>query len=648
MKHVIVGTAGHIDHGKSALVQALTGTDPDRLKEEKERGITIDLGFAFLRDADRLSLGFVDVPGHERFIKNMLAGVGGIDIVMLVVAADESVMPQTREHFDICRLLHVPRGLVVMTKMDLVEPEVREVAAIEVRELIRGSSLEDAPVVFVSSKTGEGVEQVKRVLLEIAAGVEGRSAVKLGRSFEGGSPDGGLFRLPVDRVFSMKGFGVVATGTLVSGSIDVDEEVEIVPRGLSARVRGLQVHGAPVDRALAGQRTAVNLQGIEVGQVLRGDSLIRPQTLRSSLMLDADLEVLASAPAPIKDLSRVHLHLGTAASVARVRVLGDQEAIPPGSRGLVQFRLETPMVASPGDRFIVRRYSPLETIGGGEILDAVPPKHSVNSGDVVERLTAIRSGDAVDAAAIFVAEADIRGISGPELARRLGVDATALPRLVERLIEKERVFSVSQQPLLLVSPECVRDIGERMETELRAFHAANPLREGMPRGELREKTTGAAPVEVFEWVLARLHQVGKARTSREWVASADHRIELSSEEQETRDFLTETYRRAGFQPASLADVATRHRKDPKLLARIERLLIDEGTLIRVAEGMVFHGEVLEELKSAVRREKQKDDLVDVAFFKQLVGVTRKYAIPLLEWLDRERVTRRVGKERVVL
>jgi selenocysteine-specific elongation factor len=635
MKHVIVGTAGHIDHGKSALVQALTGTDPDRLKEEKERGITIDLGFAFLRDADRLSLGFVDVPGHERFIKNMLAGVGGIDIVMLVVAADESVMPQTREHFEICRLLHVPRGLVVMTKVDLVEPEVREVAAIEVRELIRGSSLEDAPVVFVSSKTGEGVEQVKRALLAVAAGVEGRHT-------------SGLFRLPVDRVFSMKGFGVVATGTLVSGSIDVDEEIEIVPRGLSARVRGLQVHGAPVDRALAGQRTAVNLQGIEVGQVLRGDSLIRPQTLRSSLMLDADLEVLASAPAPIKDLSRVHLHLGTAASVARVRVLGDQEAIPPGGRGLVQFRLETPMVASPGDRFIVRRYSPLETIGGGEILDAVPPKHSVNSGDVVERLTAMRSGDAVDAAAIFVAEADIRGISGPELARRLGVDATALPRLVERLIEKERVFSVSQQPLLLVSAECVRDIGVRMETELRAFHAANPLREGMPRGELREKTTGAAPVEVFEWVLARLHQVGKARTSREWVASADHRIELSSEEQETRDFLTETYRRAGFQPASLADVATRHRKDPKLLARIERLLINEGMLIRVAEGMVFHGEVLEELKSAIRREKQKDDLVDVAFFKQLVGVTRKYAIPLLEWLDRERVTRRVGKERVVL
>ncbi len=635
MKHVIVGTAGHIDHGKSALVQALTGTDPDRLKEEKERGITIDLGFAFLRDADRLSLGFVDVPGHERFVKNMLAGVGGIDIVMLVVAADESVMPQTREHFEICRLLHVPRGLVVITKMDLVEPEVREVAAIEVRELTRGSSLEDAPLVFVSSKTGEGVEQMKRALFAVAAGVEGRQT-------------SGLFRLPVDRVFSMKGFGVVATGTLVSGSIDVDEGVEIVPRGLSARVRGLQVDGAPVDRALAGQRTAVNLQGVEVGQVLRGDSLIRPQTLRSSLMLDADLEVLASAPAPIKDLSRVHLHLGTAAAVARVRVLGNEEAIPPGSRGLVQFRLETPMVTSPGDRFIVRRYSPLETIGGGEILDAAPPKHTVSSGEVVERLTAIRSGDADGAAALFVAEAGTRGLSGPELARRLGVDATTLERLVERLIEKERVFPVSRQPLLLVSPECVRDIAERMETELRAFHAANPLREGMPRGELREKTTGAAPVEVFEWVLARLHEVGKARTSREWVASADHRIELSSEEQETRDFLTETYRRAGFQPASLADVAARHRKDPKLLARIERLLINEGTLTRVAEGMVFHAEVLEELKSAVRREKQKNDLVDVAFFKQLVGVTRKYAIPLLEWLDRERVTRRVGKERVVL
>jgi selenocysteine-specific elongation factor len=440
----------------------------------------------------------------------------------------------------------------------------------------------------------------------------------------------------------------VATGTLVSGTIEVDEEIEIAPRGLMARVRGLQVHGAPVERAIAGQRTAVNLQGVEVADVLRGDALIRPGTFAASLMLDADLEVLATAPAPIKDLSRVHLHLGTAVSVARVRVLGATRSIPPGSRGLVQLRLETPLVASPGDRFIVRRYSPLETIGGGEILDAAPAKHSVSSDQVVERLSLLRSGDVVDAAATFVAEAGTRGMAGTELARRLGVDRIALEGIVERLMDQKRASAISRDPLWLVSPECVRDVAERVEAALEAFHAAQPLREAMPRGELREKTTGTAPVELFDSVLADLQEAGKVRVARDGVARAGHRIRLSAEEQEARDFLTETYLRSGFQPASLADIAARHGKDAKVLSRIERMLISEGTLVRVAEGMVFHREMLEELKSTVRREKRKDDLVDVAFFKELVGVTRKYAIPLLEWLDREHVTRRVGKERVVL
>jgi selenocysteine-specific elongation factor len=635
MKHVIVGTAGHIDHGKSALVRALTGTDPDRLKEEKERGITIDLGFAFLTDPDRLSLGFVDVPGHERFVKNMLAGVGGIDLVMLVVAADESVMPQTREHFDICRLLHVQRGLVVITKADLVERELREVAAIEVGELTKGSFLEGAPVVHVSSKTGEGVEELKRVLLEIAAAVEGRSS-------------SGLFRLPVDRVFSMKGFGAVVTGTLICGSIGVDEEVEVLPRGSSARVRGLQVHGEAAQRAVAGQRTAVNLQGVEVSDIRRGDSLARPGTLLASMMLDADLEVLSSSPTPIKDLARVHLHVGTAVAVARVRVLGNEGAIPPGGRGLVQFRLETPVVAAASDRFIIRRYSPLETLGGGRILDSAPPKRSVSSRAVVERLAALRSGDRAEAAALFVAEEGARGLDGSELARRLGVDGAALERIGESLLQQERAFQISEEPLLLLAPATAREISERILRELQSFQKANPLREGMPRGELREKATARAPVEIFEWLLARLVEEGKLRTVKDWVATSDHRIELSSEEADARAFLSETFLEARYQPSALADIASKSRRDLTLLQRIQRLLIQEGTLVKVAEGMVFHREVLEGLKKEIGRHKRKDDRIDVAYFKELAGVTRKYAIPLLEWLDRERVTRRVGKERVIL
>lgn len=634
MKHVIVGTAGHIDHGKSALVQALTGTDPDRLKEEKERGITIDLGFAFLNEPGELALGFIDVPGHERFVKNMLAGVGGIDLVMLVVAADESVMPQTREHFEICRLLQIQQGIIVITKADLVESDLREVAAIEVRELVEGSFLEKAPLVFVSSKTGEGIDQLKQVLFQVAGEVKTR-------------PSTGVFRLPVDRVFSMKGFGTVATGTLISGSVGLDEEVEILPRGITARVRGLHVHGQTVERAFAGQRTAVNLQGVEVAEVARGDTLAKPRALAASMMLDADLQVLRTSPMPIKDLARVHLHLGTAQVVARVRVLGGAGTIPAGERGWVQFRLEAPVVAAPGDRFIVRRYSPLDTIGGGRIQDAAPPKHAVSGLDVVDELRAMSAGS-VESASLFVRQAEARGLGGVALSQRLGVDEETLGRVVESLVEKGYAFRISEDPLLLLSSPVAEEIAGRLVQILESFQKANPLRDGMPKGELREKAAGKAPVEIFEWILGRAVGAGEVQVTRDRVATSDHKIQLTPAEADARGFLTETYLEARCQPPTLAEMAARGKRDPKLVERIERLLLQEGTLVKVADGMIFHREVLKELKQALGREKAKGDRIDVAFFKQLAGVTRKHAIPLLEWLDRERVTRRVGKDRVVL
>ncbi|MFQ5791451.1 MAG: selenocysteine-specific translation elongation factor, partial [Acidobacteriota bacterium] len=519
VKHVIVGTAGHIDHGKSALVRALTGTDPDRLKEEKERGITIDLGFAFLSEPSgeaSLHLGFVDVPGHERFVKNMLAGVGGIDLVMLVVAADESVMPQTREHFDICRLLQIKKGLIAITKVDLVEGDLRELATMEVRELVAGSFLDGAPIVSVSAKTGEGLDELRRALLEVARKAPPR-------------PAGGLFRLPVDRVFSMKGFGTVVTGTLVSGSVGLEEEVEVLPRGLTPRVRGLQVHGRAVERASAGQRTAVNLQGVEVSDILRGDTLACPGTLSPSLMLDAELEVLRPSPIPIKDLTRVHLHLGTAGVVARARVLGGRRAIPAGARGLVQLRLESPVVAVPGDRFIIRRYSPLETLGGGVVLDAAPVKHAVSSRDVVEKLHSLRSGDPVEAAGVFVAEAGAQGITEAALARRLGMDKKERDRVLAALVNRGRALQVSSRPLRLMAPDAAEAMSRCLMDELKRFQKAHPLHDGMPKGELREKVSGASPAEVFECILARLVDEGRARAVRDRVATADHRIQLTRE-----------------------------------------------------------------------------------------------------------------------
>jgi selenocysteine-specific elongation factor len=629
LKHVVVGTAGHIDHGKSALVRALTGTDPDRLKEEKERGITIDLGFAFLASGGDLSLAFVDVPGHEKFVKNMLAGVGGIDLVMLVVAADESVMPQTREHFEICRLLEISRGVIVITKCDLVDSELRELAALETRELVAGSFLEKAPLLEVSSKTGDGITELEQTLLSVARDVPRRRGT-------------GLFRLPVDRVFSMKGFGTVVTGTLVSGAVHRDQEIEILPRGTKARVRGLQVHGDKRLVASAGQRTAVNLQGLEIDGIARGDTLALPGAFAPTMMLDAELDVLASSPTPIKDLARVHLHLGTAQVLARVRVLGGRKALAPGERGFVQLRLESPVVAARGDRFILRRYSPLETIAGGEVVDAQPNKHSVTSIELVEGLHVLAHGDAAATAAHFVAESGERGISEAELARRLGLGANEAAGAFASLL------SVSEKPRIFVAPEVVATLTSRLQEELTRFQKANPLLDGMPKSELREKVARRAPQEVFEVVLASLVKEGRLRGVRDLVATADHSIQMSPDESEARDFLVERYRDSGYSPPSLVEAAASARRDVRLLERVQRVLLKDGTLVQIGDGMIFHRDALDELKQIVRGYKSKRPSIDVGFFKEMAGVTRKHAIPLLEWLDRERVTRRAGNERVIL
>jgi selenocysteine-specific elongation factor len=635
MKHVVVGTAGHIDHGKSSLVRALTGIDPDRLKEEKERGITIDLGFAHLKTGSDLSLGFVDVPGHERFVKNMLAGVGGIDLVMLVVAADESVMPQTREHFEICRLLRIPRGLVVLTKCDLVDRELREIAAMETRELAAGSFLDGAPLVEVSTRTGEGLDALQAALVAMARDAPPRS-------------DSGRFRLPIDRVFSMKGFGTVVTGTIHSGSVGQDDEVEILPGGLEVRVRGIQVHGEKEGRAAAGQRAALNLSGIEVSDLSRGDALVERGWFRPTLMLDCELEVLACSPVPIKDLARVHLHLGTAQVLARARVLGGRKAIPPGESGAAQLRLEAPLVAARGDRFILRRYSPLETIGGGIVLDAYPEKHGVASRDAALRVEALRDAPALEIAARFVDESGASGVSELELGRRLGAGAAELERIVSSLLASGRTALASKSPRVLLAKSVVDDAGEKLDAALRSFQKKNPLLGGMPKSELREKAGSGAPPDVFDLILAKLEQAKRLRVAKDLVSTFDHRISFSEDETRARELLVERYRRAGVRPQGLEEIASETKLDGKLLERVQRVLLKDGTLVSISEGMVFHKDALATLKEHVRSCKPERDRIDVSFFKEMAGVTRKHAIPLLEWLDRERVTQRSGNERLIL
>jgi selenocysteine-specific elongation factor len=624
MRSLIVGTAGHIDHGKSALVRALTGTDPDRLKEEKERGITIDLGFAHLDLGDGLVASFIDVPGHERFVRNMLAGAHGIDAVLLVVAADESVMPQTREHFHICRLLGIPRGLVALTKCDAADAEMQALAEMETRELLAGSFLERAPVVRVSARTGHGLAELKDALRALAREAPPR-------------PAGGLLRLPVDRAFTLRGFGTVVTGTMVSGDLRVGEEVEVLPRGRRARVRGLQVHGAPAETVDAGHRTAVNLSGIDVQEIARGDVLARPGTLRATSIVEAELTLLPGER-PLKDQARVRVHLASAEVLARVRTLAGP-TVAPGRAAPVQLRLESPAVAGRGDRLVVRSYSPAATIGGATVLDPLATKRRRGGAAPPPA-----SEDAILAAVAFVSDAGAAGIDAPTLAARVTVP---LASLLSALPERGEVRAFGRDPAWLVSTAAVRALGDATRARLAEFHAARPLQPAMPREELRHRLFARAPEGVFEAVLDELARGGQARVGSDGVALAGHAVSFTPEEARVRAALLAAAQAAALEGIDLAHPPPAAGPDGRLVDRVARALIAEGALRRVGEALVDAAR-LDALKDEVRRRWPPGARLDVGGFKEVTGLTRKFVIPLLEYLDRERVTRRAGPDRVVL
>jgi len=622
VRSIVIGTAGHIDHGKSALVRALTGTDPDRLKEEQERGITIDLGFAHLQLGD-LNLAFVDVPGHERFVKNMLAGAGGTDLVMLIVAADESVMPQTREHFHICRLLHVPAGIIVLTKTDLVDRETVELAALEARELVQGSVLEKAPIVPVSARTGEGLDVLRSTLQSMAQSVPLREA-------------GGPIRMPIDRVFSMKGFGTVATGTLVSGTVREEQELELLPGSRRVKVRGLQVHGRRAASAEAGRRVAVNLGGVDVSDVVRGDTLCEPGAFEASRRLDVMLTLLPDVPA-LRDGTRLRVHHGTSEVLGRVASAGK----------FARIRLESPAVVTRGDRLILRAYSPLATIGGAMVIDPHPPRGAMRSDAGRRRLELLD----IDATAPdvtlgwFVEERGASGLHRSDLTRRAGLTPAAAAEAAGRLVTGRVAEQVGD---VLVKPKVLADLGERLVRELHTHHAANPLSEGMPREEARERIFGRASQQVFEHVLEKL--VAERRlVARDRLALESHQVSLTGDEARVHSALETLYRKAGLTPPDIATAVVEAHAPRAVADRMLALLVRNRVLVKV-DNILFHGAALESLKAEVRALKQTDPAVrvDVASFKTRYGITRKYAIPLLEYLDRERVTRRVGESRIVL
>lgn len=626
MRSLIIGTAGHIDHGKSALVKALTGTDPDRLKEEKERGITIDLGFAHLDLGGGLSASFVDVPGHERFVRNMLAGAHGVDAVMLVVAADESVMPQTREHFHICRLLGIPRGVMVLAKCDLADEEMKALAQIEMRELVSGSFLEGAEIVPVSARTGEGLDDLRSALVRMAGETKER-------------PHDGLLRLPVDRSFTLRGFGTVVTGTLVSGSLGVGEEVEILPVKRTVRIRGIQIHGQAVDRAVAGHRTAVNLVGVEVAEVSRGDVLAKPGTLRPTSLIDVVVSLLPGQR-PLEDQTRVRVHVASDEVMARVRVLG-AEQIEPGRRGFAQLRLERRAVAGRGDRLILRSYSPLTTIGGAQVVDPVPPRRRRRD---VENLAALAEEPLARAALRLIDTTAADGISVSALAARLTLPANHLAAL---LAGEPEVVLLGREGSAFLSRRTVDMLAAAALALLQRFHTDNPLRVSMPREELRRRLFSRSPEGAFEEVLGRLEAGGKIRVQADGLAVRGHEVRLTGREADARHLLLDAARAAGLPGIELPRLAESSGQERSLLEGVSRLLLTEGLLDRVGEAVVHH-EALDALKAEVRRRWPAGSHVDVGGFKEMTGLSRKFVIPLLEYLDRERVTRRSGNDRVVL
>ena len=597
MLNIIVGTAGHIDHGKTALVRALTGIDTDRLEEEKRRGISIELGFAHLNLGAGMQAGFVDVPGHERFIRNMLAGVGGIDLVLLVIAADESIKPQTREHFDICRLLGIPSGIVVITKKDLVDPDILGLVRLEAEEFVAGSFLEGAPIAAVSAKTGEGLEELKTAIAAAARKVKAKDASR-------------HLRLPVDRVFTMKGFGTVVTGTLIAGTVKLEQELEAHPLGVRLRVRGIQVHGEAVSEARAGQRTAINVAG-DVDNLSRGMMLTSAELFQPAKTIDTKFTLLPSAK-HLKPRAPVHFHAGTAEIVAEARPLED---------GFVRFVLREPLQLLPGDRFIVRMFSPVVTIGGGEVLDISPPRRSSAA-----RLRSL--------GVPLIVKESACGMNMPELIARTGMTQNEIERAAKDLISVQQWF---------MDREWFENKVVRLRTSLKEFHKRSPLLAGITREEFRAKEIAAAPAAVLDAMIA---------SAKDIVAEGDtlrlrsHTLHLKQDEEAAIGKIESAFQSAGLSVPSAAEVLATCGVDPARAKSLLQILYRGGKLKKISDDLTYHATAIDRLRGLLAS--HKGESFGVPDFKEWTGISRKYAIPLLEFLDRERVTRREGDKRIVL
>ncbi len=646
-KTVIIGTAGHIDHGKTTLVKALTGTDTDRLKEEKARGITIELGFAKLRLPSGISVGVVDVPGHEKFVKNMVAGVAGVDLVALVIAADEGVMPQTKEHLEICQLLGVRHGLVVLTKTDMVDDEWLELVRDDVQEFLKGTFLEGSPVVPVSGITGQGLDELLAELDKMVATIPGRKAK-------------GPFRLPVDRSFIMKGFGTVVTGTVISGTASVGDEVTIYPPGHQSRIRTIQIHGKESSKTVPGLRTALNLQGVSKEIVQRGMVIALPSSLQPSFLLDIEFYYLKSASKPLKHRAPIRFHVGTAEVIGRI--LMSEDEIKPGSTCLCQIKLEEPVAALPGDRYVIRSYSPIRTIGGGRILNPLPRKRKRHKKWMWEELEILSKAEPERVIELHLNNAGYRGLSQAEIGIRTGFFGKYLKRLLDSLLSSRRILKFDAEDRF-VSVEVFNTLMERTISILQDYHRANPLVEAIPKEELksklfpissqtavsREHATKGPVQKLFNKLLDALSKKGAIVADRDSVRLSTHRIRLDGEEEKIKSRIESIFKKAGLTPPAVEEAvekAVDHKEDMEQAKQFFQLLVREGKLVKVKDGIFYHPDTLDDIKKRVVDYLTKNKEMSVPEFRNLCGgLSRKFMIPLLEYLDSQKLTIRIGDKR---
>jgi selenocysteine-specific elongation factor len=631
MKQVILGTAGHIDHGKTTLIKALTGIDTDRLKEEKERGITIELGFAHLKLPSGQLLGIVDVPGHEKFVKNMVAGATGIDLVALVIAADEGVMPQTREHLEICQLLHVKRGLVVLTKIDAVDHEWIELVKEDVSTFLAETFLADAPIVEVSGVTGQGVQDLIALLDKLVKEVPEREASN-------------FFRLPIDRVFIMKGFGTVVTGTTISGSVKTGDEVTVYPQGLESRIRGIQVHNKEVNEVSAGLRTAINLQGLEKEQLMRGNVVATKNALRASRMVDVVFTLLPSAPRKLKNRSVVRFHTGTSEIISTI-VLLDREELSPGQTCFAEIRLEEPTAVMYHDRYVLRSYSPVRTIGGGEILNAIAQKKKRFSETSLGELKVLSGGNLSEITEQLVATARFQGTEQSQLPFLTNASRKKLDEILKSLQARKRIIQYDKEKGVLIHADYLNKAKEEMLTTLAKYHQDFPLRVGLLKEELRSRTAGSDNPKLFNHLVNQLIQEDVIVQEKEALRLKQHRVTLAEDQEKVRHEIENIYRKSGIQPPYFREL--KEKFPGSTGADVLGVMVKDGILIKVKEELYFHRDVIVELRNRLVNFLKDHGEIDTPQFKEMTNASRKYTIPLLEYFDITQITMRVGDKRIL-